>query len=40
MKKEIQNMLKEEIKLMMKVEIQSLTQDLKEMKSMLNLKQN
>ena len=40
MKMEIQNMLKEEIKLMMKVEIQSLTQDLKEMKNMLNLKQN
>lgn len=40
MKTEIQNMLKEEIKLLMKIEIQSLTRDLKEMKNMLNLKQN
>ena len=37
---EIQSMLKEDIKLMMKKEIQNLTQDLKEMKNMLNLKQN
>ena len=37
---EIQSMLKEDIKLMMKKEIQNITQDLKEMKNMLNLKQN